>query len=198
MCADVEASSTIWQNRIVGHGTAAPDQLLAHPKNVRRHPARQRDALRGSLDELGMIAPVIVSQRSGMLVDGHARVEEYLTLGVPEVPVVYVDLSEAEETLALAVFDPVGELAVTDARALRELLAEVDSDNAGLGGLLDRLRQQSESYSPELEPDILSRVVRPEDLDAAAEGLRPGHSERQQIRVLCPHCGESFYVDAQT
>lgn len=192
----MEASSSIWQSRIVGHDNVPPDQLLAHPKNVRRHPARQRDALRGSLDELGVIAPVIVSQRTGMLVDGHARVEEYLSAGVPEVPVVYVDLSEEEEALALAVFDPVGEMAVPDGRALRELLDEVDTDNAGLAHLLDRLRQQSATYSPELEPDITSRLVTDDDIDKVADELGVQHGDRSQVRVLCPHCGESFYVDA--
>lgn len=188
-------ASGVWQNRIVAWGTIPPDQLLANPRNIRRHPNRQRDALRGSLDELGVIAPVIVNQVTGMLVDGHARVEEYITAGVPEVPVAYVELTEAQERLALAVLDPVGEMAVADSRALSELLDEVDTDNAGLGALLDDLRRQSAGYMPELEPDILSRVVDDDDIARAAEGLEHAIEGRDQIRVLCPHCGESLFVD---
>jgi hypothetical protein len=35
-----------WKNRIVGSGTADPEQLLANPFNYRRHPGMQREALR--------------------------------------------------------------------------------------------------------------------------------------------------------
>jgi len=66
-----------WQNKVVGWDTVPPEQLLAHPGNFRRHPAPQRDALRGSLDELDIIAPVLVNRLTGHLLDGHARVEEY-------------------------------------------------------------------------------------------------------------------------
>jgi len=190
----VEASGG-WQNRIVEWGTAPPEDLLANPRNIRRHPNRQRDALRGSLDELGMIAPVIVNRLTGMLVDGHARIEEYISAGVTEVPVAYVELTEEQERLALAVLDPVGDMAVADHRALNELLDEVDTDNAGLGALLDDLRRQSAGYSPELEPDILSPVVTDADIASAQAGLAHEHPERDQIRVLCPHCGESLFVD---
>ena len=37
------------QSRIIGHGEAAPDQLLANPLNFRRHPGHQLDALRDHL-----------------------------------------------------------------------------------------------------------------------------------------------------
>lgn len=184
-----------WRNRIVGWGTAEPDQLLANPRNVRRHPPRQRDALRGSLDELSIITPVIVNQTTGHLVDGHARVEEYLSAGVHEVPVAFVELTEEEEQLALLVLDPISAMAVNDHRALNELLDEVGSDNEGLADLMADLRRQAETYTPELEPVIGDGQVTQDDLDRAAAGLDPQHPERDQVRVLCPGCGTSFYVD---
>ncbi len=70
-----------WRNRIVGTGEVAPDELLANPRNWRTHPALQRAALRGSLTEVGWVQQVLVNQRTGHLVDGHARVEEALGRG---------------------------------------------------------------------------------------------------------------------
>lgn len=126
-------------SRIVGHGDEAPDQLLANPRNFRRHPNAQRDALRGSLRELGWVKSVIVNRTTGHVLDGHARVEEALAAGVPTIPVEYVELSEAEERLALAVLDPITEMATRDADTLNALLGEVDTNDDGLRALLDTL-----------------------------------------------------------
>jgi hypothetical protein len=179
----------------VGYGEAPPDQLLANPKNYRRHPNLQREALRGSLDEIGMIAPCVVNQTTGNLVDGHARVEEYLSAGVTAVPIIYVELSEEEEALALLALDPIGAMAVSDNRALRALLDEVDADSTGLTDLLADLRRQSEAYQPDYDPSIGGgEGVTQEDVDAAAARLGEHGEGAEHERVLCPHCGGSFYV----
>lgn len=188
-------TAAAWQNRIVGWDTVPPDQLLANPRNYRRHPGRQRDALRGSLDALQIIAPVIVNRLSGNLVDGHARVEEYLTAGVPEVPVAYVELTDEQERLALLALDPISALAVNDHRALTALLDEVDHDG-GLADLLADLRRQAAGFQPELEPGFASGAVTDADIERAAAGLDPNLDGREMRRVLCPHCGETLYVDA--
>jgi hypothetical protein len=67
-----------WKNRIVEHGEQAARHYQGHELNARRHPEHQRDALVGSLNELGWVAPVIVSSRTGKLLDGHARIMEAL------------------------------------------------------------------------------------------------------------------------
>src|SRR5574337_1266640 len=63
-----------WRSRIVGHGEEAPDQLVANPAKWRTHPGPQRDALRGSLGEVGWVAEILVNRTTGLVVDGHARV----------------------------------------------------------------------------------------------------------------------------
>ena len=40
-------------NRIVGHGEKNPAELLAHPKNWRRHSSEQESAVAGLLEEIG-------------------------------------------------------------------------------------------------------------------------------------------------
>ena len=91
---------TIWRNRIVGFTMEVPEDLLANPMNPRRHPGEQRDAMRGSLDELGWIDAVIVNDTTGRMIDGHLRCEEAITEGAPVIPVLHVELDENEERLA--------------------------------------------------------------------------------------------------
>jgi len=128
-----------WRNRITGHEDVAPDQLMASAFNFRIHPKRQQDATGGSLDTLGWIDQIVVSHRSGTVIDGHLRVELALSRGEPTVPVVYVDLSPEEEKIALLSLDPIAAMAGTDAENLSALLAEVHVDNQGLQAMLDEL-----------------------------------------------------------
>jgi signal transduction histidine kinase len=96
-----KTAKQVWDVKVVGWDMVPPEDLLANPANFRRHPAKQREALRGSLNELGIIAPVIQNVTTGHLLDGHARVEEYLTAGVPEVPRILVEVPAEKEALAL-------------------------------------------------------------------------------------------------
>lgn len=123
-------AKTAWQNRIIGHGTEVPDQLLANPRNWRVHPKAQQDALGGLLDTVGWVQDVIVNQRTGHVVDGHLRVSLAISRGEPSMPVVYVDLSESEEALVLASLDPLAAMAITDEEMLAELLGDVTADGA--------------------------------------------------------------------
>lgn len=106
-----------------------PEQLLAHPANARRHPGKQRDALRASLDKAGWVSPVIVNRKTGRVLDGHARVEEAITKGV-QVPVAYVTVTENKESYILATFDAVGSMAEFDQQALTDLLLEIETTGA--------------------------------------------------------------------
>ena len=125
-----------WRSRITGSSEEAPDQLLANPANWRIHPKAQQDALAGALDQVGWVQQVLVNQRSGFVVDGHARVALALSRGEATVPVLYVDLEPEEEALVLATLDPISAMATRDDEKLRSLLAEITVDDAGLLALL--------------------------------------------------------------
>ena len=132
-----------WESRIVGHGEAAPADLVGNPRNWRTHPKAQRDALAGVLDQVGWVQDVIVNRRTGYLVDGHARVAVAAQRGETSVPVVYVDLSEDEELLILATLDPLAAMAEADTDALADLLASVTSEDAALTSMLQELERKS-------------------------------------------------------
>ena len=130
---------TTWRNRIVGHGEEPPDQLLASPMNWRVHPKAQQDHLSAVLDQVGFVQDVIVNQRTGHVIDGHLRVSLAISRGEPSIPVVYVDLSEDEERLVLATFDPISAMAGTDRELLTQLLADVLESEATVTSTLQAI-----------------------------------------------------------
>ena len=119
-----------WKDRIVRMDRVAPESLTPNPRNWRKHPDAQGDALKDVLRDVGWVSQVIVNERTGFLVDGHERVELAVKEGEESVPVIYVDLSEVEEATIMATLDPIGAMAKTDADALSILLAEITSDDS--------------------------------------------------------------------
>lgn len=166
-----------WESRIVGFAEVPPDQLLANPLNARRHPARQRDALRASLDRIGWVAPVIVNQRTGMMVDGHARVEEALSAGLDAVPVLTIDVSPEDERVMLATFDPISMIADTDREVLDALLEGLElPDSLGqVIGLLTGEAQDSARHFTNPEVSIV-------DVDEM----------ENEMKHVCPRCQFSW------
>ncbi len=129
-------------NRIIGYGTKPADQFKANEFNYRTHPQKQRDAVQASLRELGWIGVVVENRQTGNLVDGHERVWQALA-GNEDVPYIEVELSEDEEKLALAIFDPITYMAETDAGILDALLREVNTGEAALQSLLAELAEDA-------------------------------------------------------
>jgi hypothetical protein len=129
----------MWQNRIVNLAVEDPEQLLAHPMNARTHPGAQRNAMRGVLDEIGWIAPVIVNDVTGTMIDGHMRCEEAISAG-EHVPVLHVELTEEEELAMLALYDPIGMAARYDQELLSELADAVQVGDMALQTMLDQLQ----------------------------------------------------------
>ena len=79
-----------------------------------------------------------VNTRTSHIVDGHQRVTSAIAKG-ETVPVLYVDLTEAEERVILATFDPIGALAERDAAKHDALLAGAKETHAELMALLPPL-----------------------------------------------------------
>jgi len=114
-------------------------ELLPHAKNWRRHPPAQAAALRGLLKELGYAAALIARETAEgklELIDGHLRAE---TTPDSVVPVLVVDLSEAEADKLLLTLDSLTGMAEADASRVAELLSTVGTDNEAVAGLLERI-----------------------------------------------------------
>lgn len=159
-------------NRIVGLEYIPANQLLANPLNARRHPSNQREALRGSLETLGWYDAVIMNRQTGYLIDGHARVEEQLSLDESQqLPVLVVDMTEEEEAQALASHDWITQMAVYDAEVLNELLSSFNSDNDAVQEMLSDMADKNN----------LIETLPPDDFDEMDETL--------ETEYCCPKCG---------
>lgn len=65
--------------------------------NPRKISDGQLVSLKQSIERFGFVDPVIVNDRTGVLVGGHQRIKAAKELGLKQVPVVAVNLDEAEE-----------------------------------------------------------------------------------------------------
>ena len=171
--------SNQWQNRIVGYVEKRADELVHNPNNPRIHPQRQRDALAGSLDTLGWIAPVIENVQTGFLVDGHERVWQALAQGDnTTIPVIQVDLAPHEEAQALASYDFITLMADYDKDILDSLLREVQTDDARVMASLSELAEVEGIIPPDFQPVSMDEQPRLDQLEPKW--------------ITCPCCGEKF------
>lgn len=158
-------STGIWANRVESKVVLVPpDQLLANPLNARRHGGAQRESIRSSLSALGWIAPVLVNTTTGHVIDGHARIEEALTEGAPAVPVLYVELSEEEEALALATYDPIAAMATYDAEVTGLLLEAIDRTT--LDEQLDVILADIDRRSGHAAGSLVDQIMEGVDVEA--------------------------------
>jgi hypothetical protein len=127
-----------FRDRIVERRRVPARELIANPRNWRRHPARQAAALRGLLQEVGYADALLARETPGglMLIDGHLRAE---TTPDQKVPVLVLDVNEAEANKLLATLDPLAGMAQTDMMAFKELAGLIHADSAEVRELLDGL-----------------------------------------------------------
>jgi hypothetical protein len=134
------------RNRVKALRTVKASELAPNPKNWRTHPKAQQDALRGILAEVGYADALLARELpdgSLMLVDGHLRAE---TTPDQEVPVLILDINEAEADKLLLSLDPLAALAETNAQALDALLREVDTGSEGLQQMYADMAEAAELY----------------------------------------------------
>jgi hypothetical protein len=129
---------TTIRDRVVALRRVRASELIPNPKNWRRHPAEQRDAMSGVLREIGYAGALLARETPEglMLIDGHLRAE---TTPDQEVPVLVLDVDEREADVLLATVDPLAAMAERDDAALRALLAGVQADDAAVRAPLDGL-----------------------------------------------------------
>ena len=166
----------------------------AQPKNWRRHPRVQAEALRGLLDEIGIADALLARELPDgrlQLIDGHLRAE---TMPDEEVPVLVLDLNEAEADKLLLTLDPLAGMATADGERLDALLDSVRTDDPAIQALLDDLRAQEG-----LLLENLNDLADPEPQVDKAEELRcKWGTEAGQLWQAGPHrliCGDSRDAD---
>jgi len=131
------------RDRIKDFRRVPANELRPNPKNWRTHPKAQMDALRGLLAEVGFAGAELARELpdgSLMLIDGHARAE---IMGSETVPVLVLDVSEAEADKILATFDPVSAMAGADTAQLDALLRTVETGSEDVAKMLESLAKDA-------------------------------------------------------
>jgi DNA modification methylase len=170
-------------------------ELLPNPKNWRAHPQGQQDALRGLLAELGYCDAAIARRLDDgrlQLIDGHLRCE---TTPDMDVPVLILDVTEAEADKLLVTLDPLASLAEANAEALAALLATVDSESSAVKTLLAELAAgELTPFAEQERAGLTDPDDMPEPPDEAT--TKPGDLwHLGQHRLLCGNSAELGDVD---
>lgn len=111
---------------------------IANLKPWARNPRKNDHAVAAvveSIRRFGFGAPLLARKATGEIIAGHTRLKAAAKIGLTEVPVRYLDLSESEaHALALA-DNKVGEVAEWDAGELACILRDMERDEVSLDGL---------------------------------------------------------------
>ena len=170
------------RNRIKELRRVKASELKPSPKNWRTHPDSQRTALEAVLAEVGYADALLARELPDgtlELVDGHLRAELDPD---QEVPVLVLDVDEAEAGKILATLDPLTGLAEADEQKLGELLASIETESEGLQAMLDELAE-SEGID----------LCEPGALPADADGKEFDESCADDVEMMkCPGCGYEF------
>jgi ParB-like chromosome segregation protein Spo0J len=164
------------RDRVKDFRRVKASELRPSPLNWRTHPPAQRDALQGLLAEVGFAGACLARELpdgSLELIDGHLRAE---TTPDMELPVVVLDVTEAEARKLLAAYDPVGALAGADAGKLEAVLREVNTSSAALAEMLAGLAERHGITPPDFEP----------------VGVEDQGKLDEKAKVTCPSCGHEF------
>jgi DNA modification methylase len=107
----------------------AVEELRPYERNPRKHPPKQIEKLKASIQEFGFLIPVLVD-RDDHIIAGHARIEAARLLGLATVPTIGIHhLSEAQVRAFRIADNRLAELAQWDEQALAiELKALGDLD----------------------------------------------------------------------
>jgi DNA modification methylase len=117
----------------------SPEELTDNPRNWRTHPDAQLAALADVIAEVGWAGACLYNERTGRLIDGHARRRIARDQGCQKVPVLVGSWDEPTEVKILASLDPIGAMAQADSAKLELLLREVSTGSDALQQLLDDL-----------------------------------------------------------
>lgn len=169
------------------------DALRPDPANPRRISDSELEALTRSMQEFGLVDPIIARREDSVVIGGHQRLLAARRLGLKEVPVVYVDLSPARARLLNVALNRIS--GDWDKELLARLLADLDSaPNIDI-----RLTGFADDEIAKLLKGLDAREKRDRevsfDLDAAWQGVKANtRVQRRDVWRLGDHrvmCGDS-------
>jgi len=176
----------------------SPQSLVPWPHNPRTISPAQLATLSRSVAEFGMVDPILVRTEDRVVIGGHQRLEVAKALGLPTVPVIFLDLSEHQASLLnLALnkisgewdWEQLGQL-LTELRDLPEVDVSLSGfDTEELEDLLAELEAQ------QADPEAADFTA----ADAPVEVRSSGRVRSGQLWLLGRHrllCGDGLAPDS--
>jgi ParB-like chromosome segregation protein Spo0J len=158
----------------------ALDQLKPNPANPNKHPKPQIALLAKIIRAQGWRNPIVVSNRSGLITKGHARLAAARLLRLVTAPVDFQDYADEKTEWADMIADNrIAELAEPDRTQLANLMEQLDDgafDMDLTGFDHDALEELMTAAPPEFQPVSIDEQSR---LD-------------QRSPVTCPSCQNVF------
>lgn len=152
-----------------------------------------------SIRRFGFGAPILARRANGEVIAGHTRLKAAIQLGLAEVPVRYMDLSETEAHAYALADNKLGEAADWEMDALATALRDLQDADVKIGDLgwdageLDAILDQFPEPDPQPDPE-------PKDpMDGYKEGwqvLVNCKSEQQQAELLMELKNRGLWVRA--
>jgi DNA modification methylase len=181
---------TLQRSGVLSIRTVPLDSLHQDPSNVRTHDARNLDAITASLKRFGQAEPLVVQQRTGLVIGGNGRLQAMKQLNWTTCEIVELDVDDLQATSLSIALNRTGELAGWDEPALAKLLEQLRAEDS-----LDGVGYSTEDIDA-LVQDLLDQEHADKDLvdDGADEPPAVAVSKLGDLWVLGEHrllCGDS-------
>jgi hypothetical protein len=120
-------------------------EIQVNPKNRNKHSAEQIERLVKIIDYQGFRSPVIISNRTGLLVAGHGRLAAAKKLKLKEVPVMFQDFTdEAQEYACMVSDNAIASWAELDLSGINTDIGDLGPIDIDLLGIKDFVVDMSE------------------------------------------------------
>lgn len=165
------------------------------------------DKIARSITEFGFANPILVRQETKVIIAGHTRYKAAIQLGLGQVPVRYLDLTEAQATQLAIADNRLGELAEWDSDALAKILKELGDEGADVeltgfdGKELERLMKSlTEENAGNGDPDAVpedppTRTARGEIWLLGRHRLYVGDFQDGLDRLMAGEKADMFFTD---
>ncbi len=133
-------------------------EIHEDPANSRKHGERNLATIRASLEQFGQVEPLVVQARTGVVIGGNGRLATMRKMGIQEVDIVEVDLTDVQAAALSIALNRTAELAEWNIEALAKAVAGIkdEVDLASLGWDPNELEQILGAGNADLtDPDTL-------------------------------------------